>query len=180
MTLIAQMIGIIAMAANIVSYQFRKPSSIMLSQLIGSALFSVNFLMLNATTGAMLNLIGIFRALVYLNQHKIKLRKGYLIAIFILFYVISYACGFLLFQKEPTLPNLIVEVLPVIGMSAITVGFSANNARLIRFLGLVNSPCWLIYNVICFSVGGILCETFALISILSAFVRHDLKGKKQI
>lgn len=180
MTIVAQIIGIIAMVANIVSYQFKKSSSIMLSQLIGSALFSVNYLMLNAPIGAILNFIGIFRALVYLNQHKIKLRKGYLIAIFILFYVISYACGFLVFQKEPTLPNLIVEILPVIGMSAITLGYSANNARRIRFLGLVNSPCWLIYNVICFSVGGILCETFALISIITGFVRHDIKRKKQI
>ena len=179
MTVLAQGIGFFAMASNIISYQFKKPKSIMLFQLVGSALFAVNLIMLNATTGAILNIIGIFRALIYMNQDKIKLDKRLMLLVFTLVYLASYVCTFLVFNKAPSVQNLLVEILPLIGMSAITIGFSANNAKVIRFLGFINSPCWLTYNIIYFSLGGILCEIFGLISIISACIRHDTKHIKE-
>ena len=61
----AQAIGIIAMAFNIFSYQFKSRKKILMAQLIGATLFAVNMFMLDAVVGGILNVSAILRALLY-------------------------------------------------------------------------------------------------------------------
>ena len=63
--IIAQIVGIVAMAFNILSYQGKKQKTIVTLQLFGSMLFSVNYLLLGATVGGILNIIGTVRAVVF-------------------------------------------------------------------------------------------------------------------
>ena len=49
--IVAQIIGIAAMAFNIISYQGKKQSTVIALQLVGGALFAINFLMLGAVVG---------------------------------------------------------------------------------------------------------------------------------
>ena len=60
-----------------------------------------------------------------------------------------------------------------------TVGFSGRSARTIRLCGWINSPCWLIYNCVNASIGGILCEAISLVSAISAYVRLDAKKGRE-
>ena len=60
-----------------------------------------------------------------------------------------------------------------------TVGLSMNHARAIRICGLINSPSWLIYNCVNFSIGGIIGEVLGLFSSISAYIRLDRKKKKE-
>ena len=173
--IIAQAIGIIAMCAIISSYQFKSRRNVILAQLTGVALFTVNMFMIGALMGGLLNSIAIVRALVYLKIEKIKINPRLLQGIFISLYVISYILAFTVFGKEPNAKNLIIELLPVIGMTALTFGFAGKSAKEIRFYSFINSPCWLIYNSVNFAIGGILCEVFSLISNGYAFFRYDLK-----
>ena len=175
MILTAQIIGIVAMAANVIAYQFKSKRSIILCQLLGSTLFAVNMFMLGAVMGGLLNIVGIARALVYIKPERLKLPRIAINGIFMLLYIASYVLVFAVFGKEPTPFNLIVEILPLVGMGAMTVGLSLNGAKRIRICGFINSPCWLIYNILNFSIGGILCEVFGLISVTSAYIRLDRK-----
>ena len=174
----AQAIGIAAMGANVASYQFKKGRQILLLQLIGSALCAVNMLMLGAMMGGLLNLVGIARSIVYMRLREGKKHSPLVEAVFISLYLLSYALTFTVLGKSPTVTNLIVELLPVLGMTAFTIGAALGSARTIRLFGFISSPCWLIYNIVSLAVGGILCEVFALISNLSAFLRYDLRRKK--
>ena len=63
----------------------------------------------------------------------------------------SYILVFAVFGKEPTSFNLLVEILPLIGMGVMTVGLSMKDSKAIRVCGFINSPCWLIYNSLVFS-----------------------------
>jgi hypothetical protein len=63
-------------------------------------------------------------------------------------------------------------------MGAMTIGLSMKDARAIRICGFVNSPCWLIYNCLVFSLGGILSEVLGLVSVISAYIRMDLKCRR--
>lgn len=175
--LIAQAIGIVAMGANIISFQFKSRHHIILCQLLVSALFTVNMFMLNAVMGGLLNIIGIFRALVFYKPELIKIPRKVINGIFILLYAASYVLVFAVFDKDPTLINFIIELLPLIGATALTVGFSLKDSRAIRMCGFINSPCWLIYNIVNWTIGGILCEVFGLTSIISAYIRLDRKKK---
>lgn len=160
------------MIANIVSYQCKEKHQLLLLQLIGGGLFAVNMFLLGAVMGGILNIIAVFRAVVYMRREH----SAWWNWLFGTLYGISYLLTFVVFGKSPTAFNLLTEFLPLLGMMSMTIGFSKSNTRAIRLCGFINSPCWLIYNCINFSIGGIICEVISLVSILFAVLRLDKKA----
>lgn len=175
MDLIAQLIGIAAMCANIISYQFRSKKTVLTCQLVGGGLFAVNMFMLDALMGGFLNVLAVLRAIAYIRAEKTGGSKKPLTWLFNILFVVSYILTFTLFQKPLTAYNLIIEALPMVGMIAMTVAFGKGDAKAIRKAGFITSPCWLVYNCINFAIGGIICEAVSLISITSAYLRLDRK-----
>lgn len=172
--IVAQSLGILGMTANVVSYQAKSRAGVIFFQIFGSVFFAVNMFMLDAKTGFCLNLIGILRGLFYSHKDKFKNITA-ITSAFIILYILSYVSVFTVFGKEPCPGNFVLETLPVIAMTATTVGFSKNDAKSIRIATFVSSPLWLIYNCLNLSIGGILCETLSIVSVLSAFIRLDLR-----
>lgn len=173
--IIAQAIGIVAMVFNILSYQGKKQKTVITLQLFGGLLFAVNFWMIGAKVGGILNVIAVIRALIFLFKDKLKANSVFWLIGFILSYIVVYILTFTTFGTELTLWTLIRELLPVIGMTALSVGFRLKDAANIRKYGLVSSPVWLIYNIAVGSWGAIICETLTLISIFVGMFRHDKK-----
>ncbi len=171
----AQAVGIVAMAINIVSFQQKSQRRLIILQFFGATLFAVNMFMLGAVVGGCLNLIGAARAVVYANKQKFRAERIVWIVLFVILYLASYAVTFIFFDKEPTLQNLTVEFLPIIGMTASHLGFYFSTAKTVRHLGLVSSPCWLTYNIVNFALGGIICEILCMLSIFIGMLRHDIK-----
>lgn len=173
--IIAQCIGIVAMLFNILSYQGKSQKSVITMQLFGASLFALNFLLLGATVGGLLNILGAVRAIVFLFKEKLKTDRLPWLIVFVLLYIAVYILNFTLFGKEVTLFNLIIEILPVIGMTALNIGYRLEKAADVRRLGMISSPAWLIYNITAGSWGAIICETLTLISIFIGILRHDKK-----
>lgn len=173
--IIAQCIGIVAMLFNILSYQSKSQKSVITMQLFGASLFALNFLLLGATVGGLLNILGAVRAIVFLFKEKLKTDRLPWLIVFVLLYIAVYILNFTLFGKEVTLFNLIIEILPVIGMTALNIGYRLEKAADVRRLGMISSPAWLIYNITAGSWGAIICETLTLISIFIGILRHDKK-----
>ena len=173
--IVAQAIGILAMVFNILSYQGKKQKTVITLQLFGGLLFAVNFWMIGAKVGGILNVIAVIRALLFLFKDKLKADSIFWLIGFILSYIAVYVLTFTVFGTELTPWNLIREILPVIGMTALSVGFRLKDAAGIRKCGLISSPAWLIYNIAVGSWGAIICETLTLISIFVGMFRHDKK-----
>lgn len=171
--IVAQIIGVLAMAFNVLSYQGKSQKTVIALQLFGGTLFAVNFLMLGATVGGLLNIIAAVRAILFLFKDKLKTDNIYWFIGFIASYVAVYVLNFTVFDKQVTAYNLLIELLPVVGMIALTIGFRLKKAAHIRKSGLVSSPAWLIYNIAANSWGAIICETLTLISIFVGMFRHD-------
>jgi len=57
---------------------------------------------------------------------------------------------------------------------ASTVAYGSSNPRLIRFITLCSSSCWLIYNSLVFSLAGVLGEIITLTSVLIGIIRFDI------
>ena len=178
MKVAAQIIGIFAMMFNIWSYQQKHQRGIIALQLVGSSLFTVHFFMLNAYMGGLLNAIGIVRAIVFLYKDKLKSDKIAWLVGFITIYVLCYILTFTVFHKTFNLSNAVVEMLPVIGMTATTVAFRCTTSKNTRLLGFVSSPSWLIYNIVSLSIGAICCEVISLVSILVGYLRLDRKKEQ--
>ena len=142
-------------------------------QLVGGFLFAVNFLMLGALVGGILNVIAVLRAVLFLFKDKLKTDRLPWLFGFVASYIAVYILNFTAFGKEPTLFNFVIELLPVIGMTALNIGFRLKRAADVRRCGLVSSPAWLIYNIVAGSWGAIACEIMTLISIFVGMLRHD-------
>jgi hypothetical protein len=89
--------------------------------------------------------------------------------------VALYVLTFTAFGKEPTAVNLIIEILPIVGMMASSIGYMLASSGAVRRLGLISSPAWLTYNIYYASVGAIICEVISLGSIFLGMYRHDRK-----
>lgn len=171
----AQGIGIVAMLFIILSFQGKEQKSIIALQLFGASFFAVNYLLLGATVGGILNILGAVRAIVFLFKEKLHADRLPWLFAFIALYIAVYILNFTLLGKALTPYNLIIEFLPVIGMTALSVGFRLKKASDVRRCGLVSSPSWLIYNIAAGSWGAIVCEILTLISIFIGMLRHDRK-----
>ncbi|MBR2929928.1 MAG: YgjV family protein [Clostridia bacterium] len=174
-----QIISIAAMGCNIISYQQKKESHLVACQLIGGALFSLSFFLLGATVGGLLNLVAAVRAVIFLFSEKLHASHPAWLCGFIACYVAFYILTFTVFGVEPKPITLLIEVLPVIGMTALSVGFMKGDSGAVRKAGLVSSPAWLIYNIYYLSIGAIICEAISLCSIFIGMLRHDRGEEKE-
>ena len=177
--IIAQIVGIFGMLASVLSYQQKGKARILFFQLLGSALFVVNFFMLGAFSGAILNIVAIVRALIFIYEDKIHGDHPAWTIGLIAVYVLSYVSVFTIFGKEPTALNLILEVLPVLAMTVTTLAFRYKEDKILRRVTFISSPLWLTYNTIFFSLGGIIGETLNIGSALVGTLRLDRKKKEE-
>ena len=175
--MIAQILGLCGMVLNILSYQSKSKNGILIMQLVGSVFFSVSFFMLNAPVGAMMNAVAIIRAIVYANGEKLHSEKPAWLYGFITVYICIYAMSFFVFKTEPVFRNFAVELLPVLAMSVATSSYMVGNAKVVRLFSFISSPLWLTYNIFNLSIGGIVTESVALISITVGLLRYDLKKR---
>ena len=178
--IIAQGIGIFAMAFNILSYQQKNQKTVILFQLFGGMLFGIHYWLLGAVVGALMNVIAVIRAIVFIFKEKLHADHIAWTAGFITVFLISYVLTFTVFGKEPTPLNFLLEFLPIIGMTALTIGFRCRDAKAIRQFGLISSPAWLIYNIANVAIGAICCEVISLISIVVGMLRLDSKKTEAV
>ena len=175
--ILAQAIGILAMAFNILSYQQKTAKRAIGFQLFGCTLFAVNFFMLGAVVGGIMNLVGAFRSIVFMKKDTFRANHIGWLVFFVGVYVTSYLLTFTLFGTPFTLKNGILELLPILAMTASTISFRFGNAKTIRLFGLISSPTWLVYNIANGSIGAIVCEVVSLVSIGVGILRHDRNAK---
>ncbi len=164
MFLTAQIIGIIALAIAIISFQQNTQKRIVTLQMISSVFFTIHFFLLGAYVGAALNFIGIFRAAIF-RQKGEKWASN--ILWFWLFCALFMLAGILSWTNY-------YSILPILGMLLTTAGFWIENPRLVRIVTAPSSPCWFIYNLVNHSYPGMLTECFVFGSILVAAFRFDI------
>lgn len=175
MDIMAQILGLIGMTLNLVSFQLREQKKLIRLQFFSSIIFTVHYWMLGATMGCILNSLGICRAFVFSHKEYAWARRRGWLPLFIVAYAVVYCLTFTLFGVEPTAYHLLIELLPAIGMTATTIGFFLENATKVRLLSLMNAPTWLVYNILSHSIGGSLTEIFCLISVVIGIIRLDIQ-----
>ena len=178
LTVVAQCISLVATCTAISAAQFRTQKGIMCMLAISGFLLAVHFVILKAPAGFMLNLISGVRALIYSQRNEKKWAASVVwVYVFLGLILCTYPMAFLVFHKEPTTANLILEILPVLGMVATTFSCRMKEASKVRALGIISTPLWFTYNLLNHSVGGILTEAIGLLSTLIGILRLDIHRK---
>ena len=165
MEILAQIIGILGTCAAFISFQLKENKKFFIVQATSGLMFALNFLLLGAPTGCVLNLINIYRGAVMAGGKRLH-KLPFLIsiqAIYIIATVFTYT-----------------NIFSVIALTAQLIGTLAmwsNNGKTIRILQLFCvSPLWLVHNIFVFSIGGIVCEVFNIGSIIVSLIRFGKKG----
>ena len=157
-----QIIGFIAMAFFIISYQIRSNRALFLCQLLGCCLFCLQFCIMGAYTGALGLLVNIARNVLLLKADDWPwVRRGTtLLGIILLLLVMTVYtwAGW-------------ISLLPFISVAVTCVGYWTDNAQKIRLSQLIGSPCTLLYDLMIRSWGGVLSETITLLSIIISIFR---------
>ena len=124
-----QAIGFVGIAINIVAVQFNKHWQIVLFKTLGSAMFVVQYILLEAWTGAAMDGIGILRNLIFI--FAVKNGKPTLFWI-IFFSALTLTLGVLTFEGYISLLAITAKLLSC-------VSYGINNARAIRMINLPSS-----------------------------------------
>ena len=169
-----QCVGFAAMAFGIASYQARRRSSIILIQVLGSLLWSTQFILLGQWTGAILNMLSILRGIVYVQKTRWAWVRSLWVPIG--FSAAFTAAGILtvpgMLTGTATLPDFFLSLLPVFAMILSSFALYITGENRIRLLCFFCSPLWLIYDLIGGSMAGVCTEAFSMVSILIGLYRY--------
>lgn len=163
--IITQIIGFVAFALAVLTFQSNKHKSITLTKCASDALFVVQFIMLGAYTGAMMNGIGCVRNIVY--SILVEKKKNVRIAV-IVFSIIVVISGIATWNGP-------ISLLAIFGKLLSTLSYAFKNPRNVRRMTIPVCIVWGIYDSICGSWAGVLTEIFTLTSIAIAYIRFEYK-----
>lgn len=162
---IGQIIGIIAMIIGAISLLQKNTKNIRIIQIISATLFATNYFLLGAYAGAALNLLSMTRNIIigYKDKKWGNPRFWYI------FYLVAFSVA-VYFSGDGWL-----GLLPLAGCMCLGTGLYIDNASKARRIIFFSSPCWLIYNIAKFTIGGITAEIINIIAIGSSIIRYDIK-----
>lgn len=158
--IIGQIFGIVGMLFNIFSFQCKKNTHLIAVLGIGSLMFSLNYLLIGAFAGAGFNIVNILLSMCVINK---KMHNNpmfvFVCAVYILISVFAY-------DGLWTLVLLFSQLAKAFAIWYKTGGFIRKTQL------FCISPVWLINNmIVSFSIGGIICEAFTIISVIVSFFR---------
>ncbi len=166
--LFVQAIGVVAAVWGVLSFQQKTQRGILIFQLIKHALWMTHFLLLGAFAGCFLNGISMFRCLIFYlaNKYKWADHKAWH-GVFVVLILIATAFSWIRGEGP-------MALLPMGGTLVSTYSLSQRDPFRVRAVTFFVSPFWLTYNIINFSIPGILTEIISMASIIIGIIRLDL------
>lgn len=169
--IIAQAFGIAGFVITVLSYQERNNKKFFIKQGLAGLMFFMNFSIIGAWTAAMFNLTNLGRGAL-LSKNDKKLWRLVLIEAL---YTICFLIGLATIIGIPK--QIFVSALTYVGLFVMTVFMWKGNGKHIRYVQLsLTSPVWIIHNIYNFSLGGLLCEIFSMVSVIISFIRFGKDG----
>ena len=171
--IIGQTLGIVATVITFLSYQVNTKKAILILLSLATVSMCISYLLLGAMSGFALNIVCLVRNIVFYFQKKgsrFYLPSAILITAAMIF------MGALSWQGA-------VSLLPIVALAANTVFISIGKPQLLRKSLLATCTLMIIYNVIVFSIGGIMNEAVAIVSAIIGILRYkndkDSENEKQ-
>lgn len=167
MKLFAQIVGLLAVATFLLSYQQKKRKNIIVLNSTSRVLYIIQYIMLGAFEGAVLDVLGTISSVAAQNKDKGIIRK-YLKIVCIAINALIFIVGLLLYKN-------IFSLFPVIGVFLHTSAFWISDEKTIRKVSFLGSPFWLVYNLVSCAYGSAIGDVLTMLSIGVAIYRYDIK-----
>ena len=171
MALIGNIVGITAVILFVLSYQLKNRRAIILCNAASRALYVVQYLLLCAFEGALLDVVAFFVSLLCCFRYSNFVKKHFVLTV-ILSNIGIISIGMLTYQN-------IFSLLPILGVIFETLALWLKRERDIRIMSLLGAPFWLVYNLMNLAFGSAAGNVITMVSIVTAIVRYDVLGQKR-
>ena len=165
-----QAIGIFGTILFFLSYQCKKNKNLFRVQFVSYLCYTIHLLLLGAVTGGISYVLNTVRSFCLGSKYAF-LKSKWMCAIICTLQVIA-----LLITWDGWW-----SLLPIVANIAATIGGYTYNGQKIRATGIfINSPLWIIYDIIVGSWAGILDEVVTETSMLISIYRYGWKNLNTI
>ena len=162
--IVSQVIGFLAVASFLLSYQLKKRKNIILCNVLSRCLYILQYVLLGAFEGAVLDVLGAISSVIAAKKHLPFIKKHTKIFV-VCMDLIIVAAGLLLYVNP-------FSLLPIAGVLLHTTAFWINDEKIIRRVSLLGSPFWMIYNFSCRAYGSAVGDFLTMVSIVIAMVKY--------
>ena len=160
-----RIIGFIGLILTFAAFQTNKHKNIVIIKLVSEFVFGIQYLLVGAYTGCVLNILGSVRNFTYLKLDEKG--KSTRIAMFVFMAVFTVAA---VFTWDSWL-----SIFPLVGKLFSTAAYSLKNPRKIRLLNVPTAIMWVVYNVTFHMWEALFADSMSLVSVMIAIVRFDIK-----
>lgn len=154
-----QFFGLIATILSIVSLLCTKKKKLMKMQMIANIMFTLQYIVLKATSAAFVGAIAILRSLFFSNNKYRRSKVAFLIALAIFAAIISYDGTFL-------------SLIPIINSILCILGASMKNVRYYKVVYGICSAIWMYYNYMVGAYVVIISNIFEIASATIGYLKH--------
>ena len=161
-----QIIGFVGTALFFASYQCKSSKKLFRVQFLSYLCYTTHLLLLGAVTGGISYIINTIRSFCLGSKSDFARSKA--------------MCGILCTMQLLALMftwSGWISILPVAANIAATIGGYTHNGQKIRIAGMfINSPLWIIYDIMVGSWAGILDEIVTEFSMIISILRYGWKN----
>lgn len=158
----AQLVGIAAMVGEVSSWQLNSSRKIILTYIPVNILWGVQYLMLGAAMGALINFMGALKSIGLLAAKKSLLP-------WVIFLHLAAVWGFGLYHFQHW-----HDVLPMMATTIVNVALiDRDNRALIARAVIIMCLLWLVYDCIFQSWMAALCSLLIIVSSVVGMARHE-------
>lgn len=169
-TYVIQGIGFAGTIAFFLSFQCRTNRNLFRVQLLSYLCYTTHLLLLGAYTGGISYVLNAVRSVCLGSKVRFLRGRGMCVCL----------CGLQLLALAVTW-NGWISILPVAANIAATIGGYTYNPRSIRVVGMtINSPLWIVYNILVGSWAGLLDEIVSELSMGISILRYGWKNLDRV
>ena len=170
MKILANIIGLAAVAMFVLSYQLKTRRNIILFNAGSRVLYVLQYILLGAFEGAVLDVSGFLVSLLAQNKDRGLLKRHPILTV-LGGNLLILAMGLAVYQN-------VFSLLPIAGVMLETGALWMSREKHIRFLSFFAAPFWLVYNLLFAAYGSAAGNVLAIVSIALAIFRYDIKRKR--
>lgn len=163
----SQIIGLLAVVTFLMSYQQKRRKSIIIWNVTSRVLYIIQYLLLGAYSGAVLDVLGVVSSVIAEKKHTTFIKKhlkAFIIGINTI--ILLAGLGIAIINRN------FLDVFPIIGVLLHTGAFWISKEKIIRWVSLLGSPFWLVYNLLNKAYGSAIGDILTIASIIIAIIKY--------
>ena len=160
-----RIVGFAGVILTFAAFQSNKHKNIVIIKLISEFIFGIQYLLVGAYTGCVLNILCSLRNFTYLKLDE----KGRSTRIAMFVFMVVFTVSAILTW------NGWLSIFPLVGKLFSTAAYSMKNPRKIRFLNVPTAIMWVVYNITFNMWEALFADSMSLVSVAIAIYRFDLK-----